>query len=186
MLTANLLEGERVRLAALMEDDLPAVAAWFDDSAFGRLFDALPAGPRRPDELQEWIEATKKGDTFLFGVRKKADGALIGIVELDEIIWPHRFGWLGIGFGRREDWGKGYGADAGRLALGFAFRELNLHRLCATVFSYNAASRALLEKLGFTHEGTFREHIERDGQRHDMLLYGLLRPEWVATRGREV
>jgi RimJ/RimL family protein N-acetyltransferase len=185
MLTANLLEGERVRLAALTEDDLPAVAAWYDDSAFGRLFDMLPAGPRRTDEFKDWIEATKKGSTFLFGVRKKADDALIGLIELDDIIWPHRCGWLGIGFGRRKDWGKGYGTDAGRLALGFAFRELNLHRLCATVFDYNAASRALLEKLGFTHEGTFREHLERDGQRHDMLLYGLLRPEWQAGQGRD-
>jgi RimJ/RimL family protein N-acetyltransferase len=185
MLTANLLEGERVRLAALTEDDLPAVAAWYDDSAFGRLFDALPAGPRRPDELKDWIEGTKKGDAFLYAVRKKADGALIGIVDIDGIVWPHRYGWFGMGFGRREDWGQGYGTDAGRLVLGFAFRELNLHRLCATVFDYNAASRALLGKLGFTHEGTFREHLERDGQRHDMLLYGLLRPEWQARQGRD-
>ncbi len=65
-----------------------------------------------------------------------------------------------------------------------AFDELGLHRLTATVFSYNPRSIALLEKLGFRREGTFREFLLRDGERHDMLLYGLLRREWAASTGR--
>lgn len=56
--------------------------------------------------------------------------------------------------------------------------ELNLHRVCLTVFSYNQAARTLYERLGFQHEGLYREQTMRDGQRHDMLLYGLLRREW--------
>jgi RimJ/RimL family protein N-acetyltransferase len=66
-----------------------------------------------------------------------------------------------------------------RLALDFAFRELNLHRICLTVFSYNPAAIKLYESLGFTREGVYREHLQRDGQRHDMILYGLLRREWL-------
>jgi len=87
--------------------------------------------------------------------------------------------WLSIGIGEAEARGKGYGYDAMRLALNFAFNELNLHRIQLTVFSYNAAALALYNKLGFTHEGTYREFLRRDGQRHDMLLYGLLRDEWT-------
>lgn len=52
------------------------------------------------------------------------------------------------------------------------------HRVCLTVFSYNQAAIALYKSLGFQHEGTYREHLMRDGQRHDMLLSGLLRREW--------
>jgi RimJ/RimL family protein N-acetyltransferase len=69
------------------------------------------------------------------------------------------------------------------VGLRFAFHELNLFRVCLTVFSYNAAAIALYEQLGFTREGTYREHIERDGQRYDMVLYGLLRPEWEKMQG---
>jgi RimJ/RimL family protein N-acetyltransferase len=65
------------------------------------------------------------------------------------------------------------------LALDFAFRELNLHRVFLTVFSYNTAAMAMYEKLGFVHEGTHREHLQRDGQRFDMVLYGMLRREWM-------
>jgi len=60
--------------------------------------------------------------------------------------------------------------------------ELNLHRLCLTVFSYNEAAIALYRQLGFRHEGTYREHLQRDGQRHDMHLYGILRREWEESR----
>jgi RimJ/RimL family protein N-acetyltransferase len=89
---------------------------------------------------------------------------------------------LGIGIGERTLWGQGYGFEASQLALEFAFHELNLHRVQVTVFSYNKRSQALFEKLGFRQEGVFREFLERDGQRHDMFLYGLLRQEWQAQR----
>ena len=78
--------------------------------------------------------------------------------------------------------GRIYGAEALGLALQFAFQELNLHRVQLTVFSYNQRAIALYEKLGFQREGIFREHLERDGTRFDMYLYGILRPEWLAAQ----
>ncbi len=65
-----------------------------------------------------------------------------------------------------------------QLALNFAFNELNLHRVCLTVFSYNETAVTLYESLGFRREGIYREHVERDGRRHDMILFGILRREW--------
>jgi RimJ/RimL family protein N-acetyltransferase len=62
--------------------------------------------------------------------------------------------------------------------LDFAFRELNLHRVQLTVFAYNTAALALYEKLGFTREGIHREALHREGQRYDMILFGILRREW--------
>jgi RimJ/RimL family protein N-acetyltransferase len=65
------------------------------------------------------------------------------------------------------------------LALNFAFRELNLYRVQLTVFSYNERALKLYEKMGFKREGVFRDFIQRDGRRHDMILFGLLRREWA-------
>jgi RimJ/RimL family protein N-acetyltransferase len=92
---------------------------------------------------------------------------------------------LGIAIGERANWGKRYGYEAGRLAIAFAFQELNLHRVTATTFDYNKRSINLVERLGFRREGASREFLERDGSRHDMLLYGLLRHESKATRQGE-
>jgi RimJ/RimL family protein N-acetyltransferase len=71
------------------------------------------------------------------------------------------------------------------LALRFAFDELNLHRLQLTAFSYNERAVALYEKLGFRQEGVFREFLQRDGRRHDMILFGLLRHEWEQRSRQE-
>ncbi len=64
----------------------------------------------------------------------------------------------------------------------FAFDEVNLRRLSLTVFAYNTRAIRLYEGMGFVREGTFREFLVRDGQPHDMLLYGLLEREWRAAR----
>jgi RimJ/RimL family protein N-acetyltransferase len=179
---ANLLRGPRVRLAAMSPDDAREIARWHQDAEFLRLFDARPAYPRGEAELSRWLEDRQKEDgAFIFAVRPLDSDELIGSVELEGIQWSHRHAWLSIAIGDSAWRGQGYGAEALGLALGFAFDELNLHRVQLTVFSYNQVAIALYEKLGFSREGVYREHLRRDGAWHDMYLYGLLRREWYAT-----
>jgi RimJ/RimL family protein N-acetyltransferase len=177
----KLLVGPNVRLTALGSDDLPVLERWYQDAEFLRLFDAVPAAPRALCALREWLEERRRArDSFLFGVRLHDGDELIGVVELDGILWNQQVSWLSIGIGDALRRGHGYGAEALRLALDFAFRELNLHRVQLTVFSYNTAAIALYEKLGFQREGAYREFLHRDGLRYDMYLYGLLRHEYVS------
>ena len=103
---------------------------------------------------------------------------IVGTVGLDEIEWPNRVANFAIAIGCPDDWGKGYGTEAANLLAGYAFNELNLFRLQLTVFEFNSRAIALYETLKFQQEGTFRKFMERDGTRHDMYLYGLLREEW--------
>ena len=168
---------------ALTDRDVPTIARWADDTEFLRLYDARPARPRSEEEIRQMVERVREDDqTFAFAIRPLDQDELIGTLELDEILWSHQVCGIGIAIGDRANWGKGHGSEAAALGLRFAFDELNLHRVTATVFSYNERSIALVESLGFQREGTFREFIHRDGQRHDMLLYGLLRHEWEAGR----
>jgi RimJ/RimL family protein N-acetyltransferase len=87
---------------------------------------------------------------------------------------------LGISVGRKSDWGRGYGTDASKVTIRYGFQELNLHRIWLDVFGYNDRAQDLYRRLGFTEEGRLREHMARDGRRHDVILMGLLRPEWEA------
>jgi RimJ/RimL family protein N-acetyltransferase len=179
----NLLRGARVRLAALISDDLPTIAGWYHDPTFTRMFDARPAAPKSASALESWLDDYARiNNGFLFAVRALADGALLGFVELEGILWAHQHAWVSIAIGDPAHQGQGYGREALGLALRFAFQELNLHRVQLTVFSYNARAIALYERLGFVREGVYREHLQRDGARHDMYLYGLLRREWEATQ----
>jgi RimJ/RimL family protein N-acetyltransferase len=171
-----------VWLSALGREDTATIAGWDTDSAFLRLLDSAPAAPRSEDEVARWLESVRRAhDYFAFGIRLVGSDDLIGWLELDGIQWNHQTCGLGIGIGSWAHRGQGYGTQALTLALDFAFYELNLHRVTLTVFAYNHAAIGLYEKLGFVREGVYREHLHRDGQRYDMLLYGLLRREWAAA-----
>lgn len=185
MLSSNLLRGEKVRLTAVTADDLPTLFRWWQDADFLRLYDAVPAYPQTEEQLRKRVETGQKGDNnFLWGIRPFSSDELVGLLELDGILWSQGTASLSIAIGDKANRGQGYGMEAMQLALGYAFHELNLRRVFLTVFSYNKSAIALYEKLGFIQEGVYREHIRRDGQSHDMLLYGMLYREWQARQER--
>lgn len=182
MLGSELLRGERLLLTALGRDNAATVATWYADAEFLRMYDAMAAFPKGEKEIVARIEEAAKSDrTFLFGLRTAADGALIGQAAIESILWTHRVGWLSIALGPGH-WGQGFGTEAMRLLLPYAFGELNLYRLQLTVFDYNARALALYARFGFRREGVFRRFLLRDGERHDMLLMGLLADEWREGR----
>jgi RimJ/RimL family protein N-acetyltransferase len=181
MFASNLLHSARVRLTALRLDDLSTIARWYEDADFARLFDARPAAPKTAGALESWLEEySRSTNCYLFAVRPLESDELLGFVELESIMWVHQHAWLSIAIGDAANQGQGYGTEALQMLLQFAFQELNLHRVQLTVFRYNQRAIALYEKVGFQREGIYREHLQRDGVRYDMFLYGILRPEWLA------
>jgi RimJ/RimL family protein N-acetyltransferase len=183
MIAPNLLRGEKVRLTAVNPNDMSAIARWWADTDFLRFYDTPPATPRNEDQLSRRFDLSQtSSELFLFAIRLLIDDGIIGLLEFDGINWWNRTTFVSIGIGEAEQRGRGYGLDAMSAGLRFAFHELNLHRVCLTVFSYNEPAIALYERLGFTREGVYREHLERDGRRYDMILYGLLRREWQGRR----
>ena len=85
---------------------------------------------------------------------------------------------MAIGLGEQEYWGKGYGTEAMKLALHYAFSELNLRRVSLGVFAYNQRAVHSYEKTGFRLEGRMRGMLMRQGKRWDILFMGILREEW--------
>ena len=78
--------------------------------------------------------------------------------------------------------GRGYATEAARLLVGYLFGRRAKHRITASCDARNAASAAVLERLGMRREGHLRESSWAKGEWTDDLLYGLLRHEW--QRGR--
>lgn len=81
--------------------------------------------------------------------------------------------WIG-----HEHWRMGYGLEAMKLALKYAFSTLKLNRVYAYTWAQNKGSAKLLERSGFKHEGTYRECNKFRGKWDDLLLYGILKREY--------
>jgi RimJ/RimL family protein N-acetyltransferase len=78
--------------------------------------------------------------------------------------------WLGEAF-----WGHGIMTEAVNAVSDFCFDNLPLRRISAEVFSNNPASARVLEKAGFTFEGRLKNHVFKNGELLDSLLYARTR-----------
>jgi len=180
----NLLTGALTRLVApSVDQDVPAMRVWSRDGEFLRLFGSDPARPWTEAGLKKELEEHLGKDepnpkAFPFLIRTLDGDRLIGMTDLNVDNWAHREAFVAIGLGDRDYWGQGYGTDAMRLILRYAFRELNLWRVSLVVFAYNQRAIRSYEKCGFVAEGALRDRLRRDGRRHDMIFMGLLREEW--------
>lgn len=181
-MNANVLTGKLVRLTVPnIETDIELVAGWDLDSEYQRLYDSEPARLTSLNMQREWAEEWVK-ECQVFMIRTLADDKVIGTMELDGFNWASGDAWVGIGLGERDYWGQGYGTDAMRVLIRYAFEELNLKRISLTVFEYNQRAINSYRKLGFQEEGRGRDQIRRDGRYWDMVFMGLLRDEWQPNR----
>ncbi len=81
----------------------------------------------------------------------------------------------------RAHWGGGFAREAVSAVIDRIFAE-GQRKVFADTDPDNAASRGLLERLGFKVEGHLRAEWETHIGVRDTIIYGLLRDEW-ATRG---
>ena len=82
--------------------------------------------------------------------------------------------------GEKDCWGRGYGTDAIRALLRFAFREMNLNRVWLTTGENNPRALACYRKCGFREEGHLRQDRYLEGRYWDTILMGILREEFEA------
>ena len=175
----SLFTGKLVRLAAPdPEKDFQTEANWDRDTIYTRLLEVDPVTPPHPKGEREFMEHPIGGKAYPFAIRTLADDKLIGFVILMRINHHHGDAWVGIGVGEADYRSQGYGTEAMNLALGFAFQELNLHRVNLGTFEYNPRAIRAYEKIGFVHEGKMRQAMKRDGTRWAQVFMGILRAEW--------
>jgi RimJ/RimL family protein N-acetyltransferase len=171
--------GERVRLRAIEREDVPRFVRWFNDPEV-RQFLTMYRPLSRAEE-ERWVEslASRREDIVLaIEVRAGDQWVHIGNVGLHRIDWKNRTATLGIVIGEREYWGKGYGTEAVRTMLRYAFEELGLNRVELETYSFNPRAIRCYEKAGFKREGVRRQALYRNGKFHDVILMGILRDEF--------
>jgi RimJ/RimL family protein N-acetyltransferase len=85
--------------------------------------------------------------------------------------------------GEKRYWGAGVVIEVRARVLEFLFEVIGVHKVYGEVDGRNFASVFNYKAQGFTREGVLREHLAGpDGERHDRVVFGLLRAEWLAAR----
>lgn len=147
-----ILETERLYLRPLTAKDAPeAYANWTSDPAVARFM--RWSVHESAAETAEWLaaeEANSGSDTsYVWGFVSKADGALIGSGGL---LFNEEAGLFEPGYNlMRGAWGQGYTTEAMREILRFGWETLGLEALYCIHAAENAASGAVLRKLGFVY-----------------------------------
>ena len=72
---------------------------------------------------------------------------------------------------------NGYGSDALKALVNYAFKEMRLNCVYAHVLSYNEPSQKLFCKCGFQKEGILRSRTYKDGKYVDTISYSILNNE---------
>jgi RimJ/RimL family protein N-acetyltransferase len=105
----------------------------------------------------------------------------IGNLGLHKIDRVHRKAEVGIVIGEPAYWSKGYGSEAMRTALRYAFGTLGLNKVSLDVLEYNTRAIHTYERLGFRPEGLHREDVYKDGRFVNVLRMGILARELVKS-----
>lgn len=76
---------------------------------------------------------------------------------------------------------KRYMTEALAMVLKYGFENMLLHRLQALIANYNMPSIKLVNRYGFTKEGTIKEDYFTNGKYEDSDCYSLLKSEWLKS-----
>ncbi|RHW43403.1 N-acetyltransferase [Neobacillus notoginsengisoli] len=136
------------------------------------------------DETRHFVENIILNSTSSksYIIEDREGNTAIGVTSLINIDTKNRNAECIIDIGEKEFWGKGYGTEALKLLLEYAFLELNLHRVSLRVFSLNERAIHIYNKLGFTKEGVMRENLYRNGKWHDIIIMGVLKKEFMSKQ----
>ena len=172
-----MLKTERLVLRPFEETDAEGLHAYLGDAEVVRY---EPYGVMTMEECR--LEAARRASDEAFWAICLADGTLIGNLYLSG---ADEFGTREIGYVfARACWHKGYATEAARRLMAYAFERLATRRIIALCDTRNAASFALMERLGMRREGEFKKNVGFKTDAHgntiwtDSYQYAILKEEF--------
>lgn len=172
-----MLEGEKVRLRLLEEDDLPLRVKWVNTPEIRQnlMFDY----PISLAKTRRWFQnSLLDASRVHFSILDAENGKVIGMTGLLDIDHRHRRAQFYVTIGEMEYWGRGIADEVIRIVLQYGFVEMNLNKIYLYTLDGNARARSVYERNGFVEEGILRQHHFCVGRFQDLHHYSILREEW--------
>lgn len=125
--------------------------------------------------IEKHLRRYETGRNYRWVIALQETGALIGVIDL----LAFREDMLGQDF-----WGKGYGTEALKAVMDYAFLKMEMERIEADHFDANGGSGTVMRKVGMTYQGTIPGKYEKNGIVYDAPQYAITREEWYAGNAK--
>lgn len=173
-------DAPKVWLRGFELGDAAAVHRWFNNrEATATLMEQRPGLSEQ--EAEGWVERAidDSGEDRKYAIMVEGHSEPVGFTALYGLFrqTAPELGAL-IGDDVR---GKGVGRRAEALTIAKAFDEFGAHRVYGRIPAHNEAAKRVVTSLGWSHEGTMRGHLRRDGELADCEVWGVLPDEFRAA-----
>ena len=167
-----------VTLRPWRKGDEDALARYADNpNIAANLRDVFPSPYTREDAaayVESCIQNEGRGQLYR---AIEMDGEAVGSISLTRGTDVYRrSAELGYFLGE-PFWGRGLMTAAVAAMCREGFGTWDIVRIYAEVYARNTASHRVLEKAGFSLEGTLRRSVYKNGEMLDSCIYALLREE---------
>jgi len=127
--------------------------------------------------LDKYISSYQKDDYYRWAIIEKESDACIGQLAIFLVDNKNHFCEIEYCIGSQFQ-RKGYCGEAVQAIINYAFCNINIHKMQVCHKDNNIASKGVIQKCGFTYEGTLRDYFYMDGKYVSRLYYSMLRSEW--------
>lgn len=171
---------ERLCLRQLVPSDADAIMAIRGDFQVTRynIGDAYTDIAQASGLIENIDRMFENQSTLYWGITLLPVSTVIGMIGYN--YWNRMDHRGSVGFDlARAYWGRGIMPEALRGILRFGFEQMGLNRVEADASVYNTQSQRTLQKVGFRQEGHLREQYHEANSYHDLLLYALLKRQFM-------
>lgn len=162
------IEGDRVYLKTLdIENASQEYCDWLNDKEVNKYLETRQS---TINDLKQYInKQLTDPNSFFVGIFDKKSNRHIGNIKLEPIDWRRKKAVYGILIGNKKYWGKGFGAEATRLIIEYAFEKLELKSIELGVIPQNKNAVKLYKKLKFRVKKIEKKVINHDGILYDKV-----------------
>lgn len=172
-----------IKLRPIEESDLPILQKLFNDPEVNE--DVIGWDfPVSMDQQLSWFKSLKDKKTEFRAMIETDAGETVGTISLSNLDYINRTSSINGAKILKEYQSIGYGFKAFIAILDMIFRQLDFYYLEVRHLDSQLVTKHVMERMRFTHEGTLRGRVLKDGIRHDILIWSITADEYKLIRNQ--
>ena len=170
-----ILEGKNIYLRPMTGEDTDLIVKWRNEDFVRKNF--IYQKPFTREGHLNWVETMVKTGKVVQFIICTSENKPVGSVYLRDIDETHHKAEYGIFIGEREALSKGYGTEAAKLMIRYAFEERKLPKLMLRVLAGNDRAKKSYENAGFVQEAYLKDDVYLEDGYRDVILMAVVNPE---------